>query len=61
MIQAWSTDIMSGEEYPVYSEHITRRFSPPEAGLTKYVNESSVDIEFWVPDLVIDYDSSSSD
>ena len=61
MVQAWWTDNMIGEEFPVYSGRITIGFSSNEAGLTEYVDEWPVDKGFWDPYLETDYDSSSSD
>jgi len=61
MVQAWWTDNMIGEEFPVYSGRITIGFSPTEAGLTEYVDEGPVDQGFWDPYLETDYDTSSSD
>jgi len=42
MVQARWTDIMIGEEFPVYSGCITIGISPTEAGLTKDVDEEPV-------------------
>jgi hypothetical protein len=58
MIQAWWTDNMPGEEFPVFSGVITVGFSPTRAGFSEFEEEGPVDKGFWDPYLETDYDSA---
>ena len=46
MVQAWWTDNMVGEEFPVYSGWITIRIWPTKASFTEFGDEGRVDTGF---------------
>ena len=58
LVQAWWTDNMPGEEFPiVVSGYITVCFTPTKDGFEQHAEEPVVDKGFWEPHLDTDYDS----
>ena len=58
MVQAWWTDNMPGEEFPVFSGYITVGFNPVFDGLKEFTDLGPIDKGFWDPHTDTDYDSA---
>ena len=58
LVQAWWTDNMPGEEFPIVcSGYIKVYFTPTKDGFEQYAKEPVVDKGFWNPHLDTDCDS----
>ena len=58
MVQAWWTDNMPGQEFPVFSGYISVGFNPVRDGVERYSSAGQVDRGFWDSHTDTDYDST---
>ena len=58
MVQAWWTENMPGQEFPVLSGYISVGFNPVRDGVERYSSAGQVDRGFWDPHTDTEYDSA---
>ena len=58
MVQAWWTDNMPGQGFPVFSGYIFVGFNPVRDGVERYSSTGQVDKGFWDPHTDTEYDSA---
>jgi len=61
LVQAWWTDNMPGDEFPVETGFITMSYTPTTPSWTQFVDKGPVDRDFFKPYLKSAYDDSGSE
>jgi len=61
LVQAWWTDNMPADEFPVETGFITMSYSPTTPSRTQFEDEGPVDSDFFKPYFASEYDYSGSE